>query len=83
MVQSYVNTLHRMPPLLCLYMNDSRSPRLYYKVARIHNFSKYSAQPLFIYYRLFRLYILELDPRLCLHIKFKFIQKYLDSSFST
>ena len=51
------------------------SPRLYYKVGRTHSFSKEGTQPLFIYYRLFRLYILELDPRLCLHIKFKFIQK--------
>ena len=57
MVWSYVNSLHRMPPLACLYMNDLGSYQSYYiqKAGCIYSVPIIRYTTLFLYYRVFRI----------------------------
>ena len=65
LVQSYTNSLHRIPPLTCLHMNDLDQIICNdYKVGRINSVTRIRHPTLSIYYRLFRL-LLHHDPLVC------------------
>ena len=65
MVQSYTNSLHRIPPLTYLHMNDLDQIICNdYKVGRIYSVTCIRDPTLSIYYRLFRL-LLEHDSLVC------------------
>ena len=63
-------SLHRTPPLTCLHTYNLVITLFisYTKVGRIHSVPRIRYSALSLYYRSFRLYILELDPLLCLYI---------------
>ena len=63
-------SLHRTPPLTCLLMYNLVITLFisYTKVGRIHSIPRIRYSALSLYYRSFWLYILELDPLLCLYI---------------